>query len=58
VWPHDPTQRRDRGLLLAQLGDVAQARVDLEAYVLSEPEALDAQAVRERLQALGGDVPT
>ncbi|MBN8510556.1 MAG: transglutaminase family protein [Burkholderiales bacterium] len=48
-------ERRDRGLVRAELGLDDAAAADLRAYVEHEPEAADAPSVRERLLALGGD---
>lgn len=52
LLPQDIEQRRDRGLALAALGRVEDAAQDLQAYLQQQPEADDADAVRERLRAL------
>ena len=44
--------RRDRGLLLAELGQHHEARDELEAYLAARPEARDADQVRRRLKWL------
>ena len=48
-------ERRDRGLVRAELGLDDAAASDLRAYVEHEPEAADAPSVRARLLALGSD---
>ena len=45
-------ERRDRGLVWAQLGRPAEAADDLAAYLLARPDAADAAALREHLAAL------
>ena len=52
LLPQDIEQRRDRGLALAALGRVEDAAQDLQAYLRQQPDADDADAVRERLRAL------
>lgn len=45
-------ERRDRGLAHAECGHFPQAVADLEAYVVHAEEALDVDAISERLAAL------
>jgi regulator of sirC expression with transglutaminase-like and TPR domain len=52
LLPEDWDERRDRGLVLAELGDVAGAAADLAAYVEHCPAADDARAIGERLAQL------
>jgi regulator of sirC expression with transglutaminase-like and TPR domain len=42
-------ERRDRGLVLADLGDLGHARMDLAAYLQHCPHAADAAAMQRRL---------
>lgn len=51
LLPQDWQERRDRGLVLAQLGDSLQAADDLRAYLRHCPDADDAAALGERLRA-------
>ena len=48
------SEYRERGLALAELGDVERARADLSVYLHEAAEADDHDAVAERLSALGG----
>ena len=50
--PSDPDERRDRGMLLAQLGRVPEAMLELKLYLKLSPDAADAEAVREHLKKL------
>ena len=52
VAPHDLEERRDRGMLLAQLGRYAEAVADTQAYLNLSPDAEDADAVREQLKKM------
>jgi regulator of sirC expression with transglutaminase-like and TPR domain len=52
LLPDVAEERRDRGLVLAELGRTAEATADLRAYVTQTPDALDGRAVRERLAEL------
>ena len=57
LLPQAWEERRDRGLVLAELGDIAAAATDLHAYLVSRPGAEDAHALGERLaewQRAGG----
>jgi len=45
-------QRRDRGLLLAEMGRKHEALQDLQAYLQAEPLAPDQDALRHRISAL------
>jgi regulator of sirC expression with transglutaminase-like and TPR domain len=49
VRPGDASELRDRGFLMARLGQPGTALVDLEAYLELAPDATDAPAVRNRL---------
>jgi regulator of sirC expression with transglutaminase-like and TPR domain len=59
LLPQAWDERRDRGLAHAALGAGEAAAADLAAYLEHQPEADDASALRERLQALssGRDGP-
>ncbi|HJQ32587.1 MAG TPA: transglutaminase-like domain-containing protein [Pyrinomonadaceae bacterium] len=50
--PHDLEERRDRGMLLAQLGRYAEAVADTQTYLNLSPDASDADAVREQLKKM------
>jgi regulator of sirC expression with transglutaminase-like and TPR domain len=51
VW----TERRDRGLVHAELGHVQEALHDLQVYLGAEPTAHDQAALKVRLSELSGD---
>jgi regulator of sirC expression with transglutaminase-like and TPR domain len=53
LLPQSLQERRDRGLVWAELGRPKDALADLQAYVDQHPDADDAAAVRERLRELG-----
>lgn len=55
IHPDAAGEVRDRGMLLARLGRVAEAREDLERYLGVAPEAEDAGRVRLLLRELGGE---
>ena len=57
LLPQAWDERRDRGLVLAQLGRDAAAAQDLSDYLANEPEAADAAPLRERLRGLNGQPP-
>ena len=48
----EPTLRRDRGLCHEKLGHPFPAVEDYRAYLTASPDALDAEALRQRLVAL------
>jgi regulator of sirC expression with transglutaminase-like and TPR domain len=50
--PHDLEERRDRGMLLAQLGRLPEAVAETQHYLNLAPEAPDAEAVREQLKKM------
>jgi regulator of sirC expression with transglutaminase-like and TPR domain len=52
VFPDEPTELRDRGLLLAHLDLHGAAIGDLETYLSLRPDAPDASAVRGRISWL------
>lgn len=52
LFPGDPAERRDRGLVSARLGGKGAALADLEAYLAASPDAADVAEVREIAQAL------
>lgn len=52
LLPEAWDERRDRALVLAELGDHAAAAADLSAYLERHPAADDAGALRERLVEL------
>lgn len=55
--PEQDDALRDRGLAYLQLEYLAGARQDLGQYLKRNPEASDAQWLREKLIDLGGPVP-
>jgi len=52
LLPEDWDERRDRGLVLAELGDDVGAATDLATYIEHCPAADDARAIGERLAQL------
>jgi regulator of sirC expression with transglutaminase-like and TPR domain len=54
LLPQAWEERRDRGLVQADLGEVDAASLDLAVYLAHEPEAADRVAIGERLLALRG----
>lgn len=50
--PHDLSERRDRGMLLAQLDRLGEAVADTQSYLSLRPDAPDAEAVREQLKKM------
>jgi regulator of sirC expression with transglutaminase-like and TPR domain len=50
--PHDLEERRDRGMLLAQLERFPEAIAETQAYLNLAPDAPDADAVREQLNKM------
>lgn len=52
VAPNDLEERRDRGMLLAQLNRMNEAIADTQAYLNLSPNASDAEAVREQLKKM------
>ena len=52
LLPQAAEERRDRGLVLAEIGHDSAAVPDLEAYLAARPEADDAAPLRERLAEL------
>lgn len=54
IRPDAPSERRDRGLLLARLGRELEAEADLVHYLGLEPEAHDAASVRGVVEQLKG----
>jgi regulator of sirC expression with transglutaminase-like and TPR domain len=50
--PHDLEERRDRGMLLAQLERFAEAAADTQSYLDQSAGAEDAEAVREQLKKI------
>ena len=49
ISPEDAKEVRDRGLLLAHLGQPGAAAEDLESYLALSPQAPDVESVRSRL---------
>ncbi len=47
-------ERRDRGLVLAELGRKTEALQDLQMYLQAEPQAFDQEALRGRIRELSG----
>ena len=54
VLPEDWSERRDRGLTLADLERIDEARVDLELYLLQAEDAPDHDLIAQRLAQLRG----
>ena len=52
LLPEAWTERRDRGLVLAELGRNQEALLDLQTYIQAEPLASDQQALRDRITEL------
>ena len=50
--PDDLDERRDRGMLLAQLDRFTEAIAETQSYLNLSPEASDAEAVREHLKKM------
>jgi len=50
--PGSSCEVRDRGLVLANLGDLQRAALDWEAYLRRSPESPDAESVRSRLRRI------
>lgn len=54
LLPEDMHERRDRGLVHAELGQVREALQDLQAYLAAEPLAADHGALSARVRELAG----
>ena len=54
LLPQAWDERRDRGLVRAELGQDDAAALDLQAYLQHLPDADDAARLRERLRGLAG----
>jgi regulator of sirC expression with transglutaminase-like and TPR domain len=52
LTPHDLDERRDRGMLLAQLDRLPEAIAETQSYLNLAPDAADADAVREQLKKM------
>jgi regulator of sirC expression with transglutaminase-like and TPR domain len=52
LTPHNLEERRDRGVLLAQLGRLREAVAETQSYLNLASEAPDAEIVREQLNRL------
>ncbi|MEK6406308.1 MAG: transglutaminase-like domain-containing protein [Acidobacteriota bacterium] len=52
IDPHSATHIRDRGLLLASVGDTANAITELKRYLELAPHAADANTIREHLKSI------
>ena len=52
LLPESWEERRDRGLAWAERGDASLALEDLEAYLAHADDALDADAIQDRVRAL------
>ena len=50
--PTDLEERRDRGILLAQLGRLPEAVAETQTYLNLSPDAHDAETVREQLKKM------
>lgn len=54
LLPGDWSERRDRGLALADLGRLDEARADLEIYLQHAEDAPDHDLIAQRLAQLRG----
>jgi regulator of sirC expression with transglutaminase-like and TPR domain len=54
LLPQDMHERRDRGLVHAELGHAGQALDDLQAYLQAEPMAQDCSELHARIQDIAG----
>lgn len=54
LLPQDMHERRDRGLVHAELGNAGQALSDLQAYLEAEPLAADHGALAARVKEIAG----
>ena len=52
LTPHDLDERRDRGMLLAQLNRMNEAVAETQTYLNLAPNAADADSVREQLKKM------
>ncbi len=52
LWPESWAERRDRGLVHAELGNAGQALSDLQAYLDAEPLAADQGALQARIKEI------
>jgi len=52
LWPESWAERRDRGLVYAELGNAGQALSDLQAYLDAEPLAADQGALQARIKEI------
>lgn len=52
--PQSTEERRDRGMLLSQVGRYTEAIGDVQSYLRQAPDAPDAEAVREQLKKMQG----
>lgn len=53
LFPENPRERRDRGLLYYHFGDLQKAAEDLELYLAILPNAEDSIQIRQILQKIG-----
>jgi regulator of sirC expression with transglutaminase-like and TPR domain len=52
ITPDSPPHIRDRGLLLAALGNTAEAIEAIERYLALAPDAVDAENIKEQLKEI------
>jgi regulator of sirC expression with transglutaminase-like and TPR domain len=52
ISPDSPPHVRDRGLLLAVIGDATTAIEELERYLALAPDAGDAESIREQIKSI------
>lgn len=57
LLPQDMRERRDRGLVHAELGHAGNALSDLQAYLDAEPLAADHDALQARVREIAGPGP-
>jgi regulator of sirC expression with transglutaminase-like and TPR domain len=47
IYPEAVSERRDRGLIYYQQGELSKAYLDLEHYLYEKPDAMDAYEIRQ-----------
>lgn len=55
IFPEEPNERRDRGILYYQLERWTEARQDLENYLKNQPQAQDAVIIRQLLARMNSN---
>ena len=54
LMPEAWAERRDRGLVHAELGHTVEALLDLQTYLNAEPQAPDLAALKNRIREISG----